>query len=91
MFLDPTAYPEAIGADHAVPLIPVPNLTLSGLCGPPVSRYPRWQGRSGVVLDLPIGCSAPISAEFLDLFDWGSFSHKGAPKRRFAKKIRAKL
>ena len=53
LFLYPTAYPEVIGADHAIPLIPVPNLTLSGLCGPPVSRYPRWQRRSGVVLDLP--------------------------------------
>jgi hypothetical protein len=47
MFLYPTAYPEEIGADHAVPPIPVPNLTLSGLCRPPVSRYPRWQCPSG--------------------------------------------
>ena len=47
LFLYPTAYPEVIGADHAVPLIPVPNLTLSGLCRPPVSRYPRWQRPSG--------------------------------------------
>ena len=28
----------------------------------------------------------PISADFFfDLFAWGSFSHKGAPKRRFAR------
>ena len=25
----------------------MPNLTLSGLCGPPVSRYPRWHLKSG--------------------------------------------
>ena len=36
-----------------MPPIPVLNPGLACLAAPPVARYPHWQRRSGVVLDLP--------------------------------------
>ena len=52
-FGGPPPYLHGVCADHAQRPIPVPNLGRARLAGPPVSRYPRWQRRSGVVLDLP--------------------------------------
>ena len=52
-FVWPAPYLHGVCADHAQPPIPVPNPCRARLARPPVSRYPRWQRRSGVVLDLP--------------------------------------
>ena len=52
-FVWPAPYLHGVCADHAQSPLPVPNPGLARLAGPPVSRYPRWQRRSGVVLDLP--------------------------------------